>query len=170
MPSTPTSTACSTADRAWAWAVTGRPASCASCTINRQNRRFRFAGRTGPLPVTAFQDAEAPIAEIADRGHTCGELKPQALRDDRIELVIGEPGDPIQGADAAVRDEMHMGVDQPRQGCRVGMVDYLPLLADFGKTLLNAHDPVPVAQHRGAAGAEPFTVEHLCGPNRKHLM
>lgn len=64
MPSTPAATACSMALSQWAWAVTGRPAACASATIRSISQSVNWVATISvpgvdipPLAMTLIRSA-----------------------------------------------------------------------------------------------------------------
>ena len=60
--------------------------------------------RVAGLLVSTLDNAEAPIAQIAHRGHASGKLVAKRPGDDLVDLLVGVAGDPIQGRDSAVGD------------------------------------------------------------------
>jgi hypothetical protein len=82
------------------------------------------------LPVAAAHHVEPPVAQIADGRHTGAQRAAQAVRDNLVDLLLGESGHPIEGVLLTVGNQVHVGVDEARQhgGCR--MVDDLPVRAE----------------------------------------
>ena len=66
------------------------------------------------LPVlrSAVGDIEPVIAQVADGRDAGGQLGGQRGSDDGLELVVGIAGDPVEGTQRRIADEMGMGVDE----------------------------------------------------------
>lgn len=54
------------------------------------------------------------------RRHPGRQLTPHSLSDDRVQLIVAESGDAIQGTHLAVRNKMNMGVEETRENSRGG--------------------------------------------------
>ena len=79
----------------------------------------RLAGAGGRLLVSTLDNAEAPIAQITHGGHARGKLVAKRPGDDLVDLLVGVAGDPIQGRDSAVGDQVRVRFDQAGQQCSV---------------------------------------------------
>jgi len=66
------------------------------------------------VPAPLVDHRPLAVAQVANRGHARFEVTRQAVLDDRVQLLGGEAGQPVQRAVLAVRAEMDVGVDQSR--------------------------------------------------------
>jgi len=73
----------------------------APASYRRVARRDRFHH---PVPE---------VTQVTNRRHPGRQLTPQSLSDHRVQLIVAESGDAIQGTHLAVRNKMNMGVDEP---------------------------------------------------------
>ena len=98
-----------------------------------QDGRFGCGAIAGPLPVAPVHDGVSAITQVTNGGDARGQLALQAFGDDPIDLVIAEPGHPVECAGSAVANEVDVGVDESRQDGCVAIADDLPLLAQRRK-------------------------------------
>ena len=135
-----------------------------------QDGRFGCGAIVGPLAVAPVHDGVSAITEVTDGGDARGQLALQAFGDHPIDLVIAEPGHPVECAGSAVANEVDVGVDESRQNGRVAIADDLPLLAQAWKPRFDGDDPVLLDQHRGRARTERLAVEQPRALNRDHAL
>jgi hypothetical protein len=76
-----------------------------------------------PLRISPLHHIEVPVAEVTDRRHASGELATQRLDDHGVDFFRRIFREPLQRHDTAVADEVDMCVDQPRQHCRIAVID-----------------------------------------------
>ncbi len=136
--------------------------------------RDRWTGSHHPrqplaLPSAVLQHAVAGVAEVADAGHPCRDLRPQAGRHHLVHRRRGGRAGPLEAPGRARersrRDEVDVAVDQPGQEGAVDVGDgYVVRRAEGGG--LDADDPVTLDEHRRAVRQEPRPVERAARPQR----
>ena len=89
------------------------------------------------------------VTQVTNRRHPGRQLTPQSLRDDRVQLIVAESRDAIQGTHLAVRNKMNMAVDEPRKNSRSGVLGHLPGLVELSRPSPNC-SPVNTREHRMA--------------------
>jgi hypothetical protein len=72
------------------------------------------------LHVATIHHRVPEVTQITNRRHPGRQLTPHSLSDDRVQLIVAESGDAIQGTHLAVRNKMNMGVDETRENSRGG--------------------------------------------------
>ncbi|HEU4910028.1 MAG TPA: hypothetical protein VFT17_14285, partial [Propionibacteriaceae bacterium] len=92
--------------------------------------------------------------------HPGRQLTPQPPSDDRVQLISAESGDAIQGTHLAVRNKMNMGIDEPRENSRGGVLGHLPGLVELNVTSLDADDLFLIEKYGRWSFAELFPREH----------
>ena len=85
---------------------------------------------------------------------------PQPIGDDRVQLFVAESGDAIQGTHLAVRNKMNMGVDEPRENRRGGVLGNLPGLVELKVPGFDADDLFLIEKYGRWSFAELFPREH----------
>jgi hypothetical protein len=83
------------------------------------------------------------VTQVTNRRHPGCQLTPQSLSDDRVQLIVAEPGDAIQGTHLAVGNKMNMAVDEPGENNRGGVLGHLQGPVELNVPGLDADDLFP---------------------------
>jgi hypothetical protein len=112
------------------------------------------------LHIATIHDRVPQVTQVTNRRHPSRQLTPQPIGDNRVQLIIAKPGDAIQGAHLGVRNKMNMGVNEPRENSRGGVLGHLPGLVELNVAGFDADDLFLIEKYGRWSFAELFPREH----------
>ena len=104
-------------------------------------------------------DRPARIAEVTGRGHPTRQLSAQRSADDRVEFVVAEFRELVEGPRAGVAAQVHVGIDEAGEQGGAGQIRDRAVGRGREILGLDSDDATGVHEQEDAARQEPRAVE-----------
>ena len=142
------------------------PAEEVAMPVRDGQRRPRRAHPGQPGEGAGLERPVPAVPEVQDGGDPARGARGQGFADLRVQLFVCRGAGPLQRPDIAVRHQVHVAVDQPRQQ-RPGVRRDVGVARRLRVPRLDTDDPLAIDQHRAGA-QEGGSVVHLGCPQRLH--